>query len=72
MLAGATETLRGRENIQVACCTYHRQEDATTYAQLFKSLGFSVEFSEGVMLLWFAPDLAPPYFRKALLRATKK
>jgi hypothetical protein len=69
VLNGSLTVLKRKYDIRVACCTYHRQDDADQFDKLFKDLGYSTEFSEGYMLFYFDRQIKPPYFRKGLIRA---
>lgn len=54
--------------VKLACCVYHRQDDADYISKLLTGLGYSVSFSDGYML----PTLNGihfPYFRKGVIRA---
>ncbi len=48
-LEGAKNTLRHSNNIQLAVCTYHRQNDPEYISELMIKNGYSIEFSEGFM-----------------------
>jgi len=57
--------------LKIALCTYHRADDHARFTRVLQGKGFSTHSSEGVMI--FVNDLAhiaPPYFRKGVLRAT--
>lgn len=69
VLNGAQEVLH-RDSTKVAICTYHREGDDVEFQKYFKNLGYKTEFSEGYMAM--VNETAPPYFRKALLRAWKE
>lgn len=71
VLNGARATIARARDVRAAVCTYHRQEDETNLAGLLSELGFSAEPSHGYMLLYREPNFGPPYFRRALLRASK-
>ncbi|MBA4135679.1 MAG: hypothetical protein C0518_00020 [Opitutus sp.] len=71
VLNGARATLARACNVRAAVCTYHRQEDEANLTALLHELGFTTEPSPGYMLLYREPNFGPPYFRRALLRATK-
>ncbi|MDR2963042.1 MAG: hypothetical protein LBU90_05365 [Bacteroidales bacterium] len=58
-------------DIRLACCTYHKQNDGEELQQIFTSLGFDTEFSEGYML-FHLDELNPPYFRKGIIRARNR
>jgi hypothetical protein len=48
-LAGASETLKSAENIQLAICTYHVKDDPESISSMMASLGYSYEFTDGLM-----------------------
>jgi len=50
-LEGAEKTLKLGKNIQLAVCTYHRPGDPEYMEKLLSGLGYSVEFSDG-LLYW--------------------
>lgn len=64
--------LRGEADIRIGCCTYHKHDDAETTERMLKSLGYETEFSDGYMLFIMDPGLRPPYFRKAMIRASRQ
>lgn len=57
----------GKENMQFACCTYHKKGDADYLEHIFSSAGYSTEFSNGFMLM-----RNPIEFRRGLIRAWKE
>lgn len=57
--------------INLVCCTYHKPNDAAILKTYFDGLGYSTEFSDGYMLFYWDEQMAPPFFRKGILRATK-
>lgn len=58
-------------NLKLACCTYHKQADAQELSEMFKSINFDLEYSDGYMLFIY-DELTPPFFRKGMIRARKK
>ena len=71
VLEGSREYLTERQNIKLACCTYHRQHDAEDVPRLLSEMGYKYEFSEGYMLFYADVNMQYPYFRKGLVRAWK-
>lgn len=73
VLEAAKDFLSKRDNIKLACCTYHFDEDAQIISSLFDQMGYHYEFSDGWML--FLPTITslqhPPFFRHGVLRAYK-
>lgn len=70
IVAGAVQTLNFNKSLNVALCTYHKQNDERELTSLMKSYSFNVPLSEGYM--FFLEDkLYPPYVRKVLMRAYK-
>jgi 16S rRNA C967 or C1407 C5-methylase (RsmB/RsmF family) len=68
---GADKLLSGKRKMKVAVCTYHNQNDEATFTTLLTQNGFDVEVSNGFMIFYFDKNLAPPYFRRGLLRASR-
>jgi hypothetical protein len=71
LLDGADNLLKNRKNLKIALCTYHKQNDAEEFEKLLQEKGFQTEFSKGFMLFYKDKNIAPPYFRRGLIRATK-
>lgn len=73
VVGASKDFLSRRDNIKLACCTYHKEEDAQTLESLFKQLGYNYEFSDGWMLFskFDKALLNPPFFRHGLIRAWK-
>lgn len=71
------ETAKGflarRNNIKLACCTYHCEGDADVLSGLLGQLGYSYEFSDGWMLFSNYDKTLPnpPFFRHGMIRAWK-
>lgn len=71
VIGSSKDFLLNHPKAKVACCTYHKANDAETLEKMFLSYGYETTFSDGYML--FRPDcLTPPYFRKGVIRAQKK
>lgn len=70
IISSSQELLDRNPAVRLAVCTYHREKDADTTVRVLTSLGFSCTFTGGYMLYVFS-NLAPPYFRKTLIRAEK-
>lgn len=70
VLDGMKRSIQKRP-LKIAFCTYHRSDDHTRFTRVLQGKGFSTHSSDGVMI--FVNDIAhiaPPYFRKGVLRAT--
>jgi Methyltransferase FkbM domain len=48
-LEGAKDTLAMGKNVQLAICTYHRTGDPEYMERVMRELGYSTEFSDGLM-----------------------
>lgn len=72
VLKGMTKLLKENENIKIAICTYHSQNDSEEFEVFFKDLGFETKFSPGYMLFYHDKKIKRPFFRKGVLRAWKK
>ena len=70
VLCGATNLL-AQKNVKVACCTYHKQNDALELDNFFRNKGFQTAFSDGYILFPYDENIQPPYFRKGMIRAQK-
>lgn len=71
-LNGAQKLLSSNLNLKIALCAYHNQSDKAEFTELFKKNAFHVETSSGYMIFYFDKTLAPPYFRRGVLRALKR
>jgi len=69
-LLGMQKILQKNTDIRAAICTYHFQDDAESFSDFFKKIGFSVSFTPGYML--FQNIDTPVQTRKGVLRASKK
>lgn len=71
VLAGATAVINNNKGLKVALCTYHKQDDAETFAKLLTGKRFNIEFSNGYMIFINGDksQFKPPYLRKGLIRA---
>jgi hypothetical protein len=70
-LGGAKEVLDRKDDIRVACCTYHKHNDASLLEEFFKDIKYCTEFSDGYMLFASYDKIQPPFFRRGLIRAKK-
>lgn len=70
IIEGAMDTINNNQHLKIALCTYHRNGDDTRLSTMLHQLGFKTTFSSGYMLFLFK-RLAPPYFRKGLVRGIK-
>ena len=70
-LEGSREFLTSCNKIKLACCTYHRQDDAEVILSIYEKMGFKYEFSDGYMLFMHDKDIKAPYFRHGVLRGWK-
>lgn len=70
-ISSAVNVLKEKEGVKMAVASYHRQHDADELSQLFHSLGYASEFSNGYMLFDQYDTPAPPFFRKGMIRVKK-
>lgn len=71
VLQASRELLCQNRDIRIACCTYHRHDDAEGIRSILNEMGYETHYSDGV-ILFLLDMLNPPYFRKALIRAARK
>ena len=64
-LKGALRTLKNGKNMNVAVCTYHKPDDPKAISELLVSLGYTYQFTDG-MLYW------GKRLSKALIRGKKQ
>lgn len=67
ILSASIDFLKCRKT-KIACCAYHRQDDAAVLSRLLEKAGFRVSYSEGWMLLKMN-GIRYPYFRRGVVRA---
>jgi hypothetical protein len=70
VIAASKDILLHAKDIRIACCIYHKHDDANILADTFTALNYKIEFSDGYMLFTL-DELKPPYFRKGIIRAEK-
>ena len=71
VLNGSKGFLAERQNVKIACCTYHRQHDSEEIPRILEDMGYHYEFSDGYMLYEAYDKMQYPYFRHGLVRARK-
>lgn len=71
VLSGAENLLMQKKDVKVACCTYHKNDDAQHLKNFFEQKGFQTEFSDGYVLFPYDEQIKPPYFRRGMIRAFK-
>lgn len=59
------------KKLKIACCVYHRVNDAEIIEQLLKDGGFTVSYSSGYVLTDFLDESMLPSLRKGVIRAVK-
>ncbi|MDR2065454.1 MAG: hypothetical protein LBP85_07095 [Prevotellaceae bacterium] len=64
--------MKTNKDIRFACCTYHKKNHAEILKSLFEKHHYRIEFSDGYMLFLFDKHIRYPYFRKGIIRASKK
>ena len=70
ILENSKNILKINSTLKLALCTYHRNNDAKIINKILIDSKFNFFFTNGYML--FIDDrLAPPYFRKGLIKAQK-
>jgi len=69
VLEGAKHTLE-KENIKIAVCTYHKQNDHEELSAIMEQKSYEIETSDGYMLFHYN-GLDAPYFRRGLIRCQR-
>ncbi|SBW02351.1 FkbM family methyltransferase [uncultured Dysgonomonas sp.] len=71
-LAGAQSILTSdKYHTRAVICTYHKQIDYTELSSLMENLHYRIQTTNGYMFFVHDPDIAPPFFRKAMIRCCK-
>ncbi|TBV25505.1 dimethyladenosine transferase [Meridianimaribacter sp. CL38] len=70
-LNAASSIFKANVNVKIAICTYHKQNDEVQFTEMLRSLGFSIELSDGYMIFFYDKKIKPPYLRRGLIRAIK-
>ena len=71
LLNGASKLLKHNNNLKIALCTYHNQNDEIEFLDILKLNNFNCSLSKGYILYYFDKNFHPPFFRKGLIRANK-
>lgn len=71
VIEGSEQFLAARDNVRIACCTYHYDNDAQRLSELFGRMGYRHEYSDGYVFHWYYEMPAPPFLRHVLIRANK-
>ncbi len=74
LLQGARKTIARQQNLKLAICTYHHQDDADRIDALLKNFGCLTEFTPGYILYHYGREnvVKEPYLRRAVVRARKQ
>lgn len=59
------------KKLKIACCVYHRVNDAEMIERLLKESGFAISYSSGYILTDFLDESMLPSLRKGVIRAVK-
>lgn len=71
LLNGAVTVLKKDQNLKVAICTYHKQNDERDFTSLLQSYGFKTSTTLNFVLFYIEGEFKPPYLRRGLIRAVK-
>lgn len=71
LLNGAVTVLKKIQNLKVAICTYHKQNDEKDFTSLLQSYGFKTSVTPNFVLFYIEGEFKPPYLRRGLIRAVK-
>lgn len=72
LLKGLCHTIPAQNNLRMALCTYHRENDAAELQQALSESGFATAFSKRYVTFIYDKNLSPPYLRRGVIRASKK
>jgi hypothetical protein len=72
VLSSCKEVFQSGNNLKLALCTYHKNNDEKEFTRLLKDHGFSITPSRGYMIHYYDKKMKAPYLRRGLIRATRK
>ncbi len=71
VLKSCDNLFSGGDQLKIALCTYHKNNDEEDFALLLGKNGFTVEPSGGYMINYYDKKIKAPYLRRGLIRATR-
>ena len=71
LLEGSKNLLKDLDYLRIALCVYHKKNDEVEFTNLLQGFNFNVKTSNGYMIFYLDEPLEEPYFRRALLFASK-
>lgn len=71
VIKACKDYLKTRDNIRLACCAYHYQQDAEKLSRMFEDIGYQYEFSDGWMLCMDFEEVKSPYLRHGIIKVQK-
>jgi hypothetical protein len=71
LLRGFEQTIENNSSMKIALCTYHQHDDEREFTEWLQQKKYQVKPSQGYMIFHYDKKLKAPYFRRALIRATK-
>ena len=71
VMSNINEMIKNSNDMKVALCTYHAQEDYNKYSKILRSFGFEVTSSKSYMIFYWDKNLKFPFLRRGLIRAKK-
>jgi hypothetical protein len=71
LLEGSKRLLKEQSYLRIALCVYHKINDEVEFTNLLQDFNFKVKTSNGYMIFYLDEPLQEPYFRRALLFASK-
>lgn len=71
-ISGMKEVMRKAKNISLVICAYHKQDAEKRIRSLFSDEMWEISTSKSYMLFPYEKKQKPPYFRRGVLRITKR
>jgi len=72
VLQGAKKFLSNQKRLNMAVCTYHKQQDADEIGDFLKTCQFQLSFSKGYAICFWDRKASFPRLRRGLIRAVIK
>ncbi len=71
VLIGAEGIMSSNPTLQIAVCTYHKQNDEIILAEYLKTKSFAISYSDGYIVFFYDKEIKAPFFRRCMIRATR-
>lgn len=71
VLNGSKVIISNQNNLKIAVCTYHKQNDELLFSEFLTNFGFYIYKPQGYMIYIHDNEYKEPYLKRGLIRASK-